>query len=61
MSESRRLSSEVNLSVSSMEIEAEKREFAEGDETMGNFDLEVQLEDLMISRDDASDKSADTW
>jgi hypothetical protein len=53
-------SSEVNSPVSSMEIEAEKREFAEGDETMGNFDLEVQLEDLMISRDDASDKSADT-
>jgi hypothetical protein len=44
-----------------MEIEAEKREFAEGDETMGNFDLEVQLEDLVIIRDDALDKSADTW
>jgi hypothetical protein len=44
-----------------MEIEAEKREFIKGDETIGNFDLEVQLEDLMISRDDASDKSADTW
>jgi hypothetical protein len=54
-------SSKVNLPVSSMEIEAEKREFAEGDETMGNFDLEVQLEDLMISRDDTSDKSTDTW
>jgi hypothetical protein len=54
-------SSEVNSPVSSMEIEAEKREFAEGDETMGNFDLEVQLEDLMISHDDAPDKSADTW
>jgi hypothetical protein len=54
-------SSEVNLPVSSMEIEAEKREFAEGDETMENFDLEVQLEDLMISHDDASDKSMDTW
>jgi hypothetical protein len=45
-------SSEVNLPVSSMEIEAKKREFAEGDETMENFDLEVQLEDLMISHDD---------
>jgi hypothetical protein len=54
-------SSEVNSPVSPMEIEAEKREFAEGDETMGNFDLEVQLEDLVISHDDASDKSADTW
>jgi hypothetical protein len=28
---------------------------------MGNFDLEVQLEDLMISHDDTSDKSTDTW
>jgi hypothetical protein len=54
-------SSEVNSPVSSMEIEAEKREFAEGDKTMGNFDLEVQLEDLMISHDDTSDKSTDTW
>jgi hypothetical protein len=54
-------SSEVNSPVSSMEIEAETKEFAEGDETMGNFDLEVQLEDLMISRDDISDKSTDTW
>jgi hypothetical protein len=44
-----------------MEIEEEKREFVEGDKTMGNFDLEVQLEDLMISRDDTSDKSMDTW
>jgi hypothetical protein len=53
-------SSEVNSPVSSMETEAGKREFTEGDETMGNFDLEVQLEDLMISRDDTSDKSTDT-
>jgi hypothetical protein len=44
-----------------MEIETEKRKFAEGDKTMGNFDLEVQLKDLMISRDDTSDKSMDTW
>jgi outer membrane receptor for ferric coprogen and ferric-rhodotorulic acid len=44
-----------------MEIEAEKGEFAEGNKTMGNFKLEVQLEDLIISHDDASDKSADTW
>jgi hypothetical protein len=62
MSESSEGSSrEVNSPVSSIEIEAEKREFAEGDETMGNFDLEVQLEDLMISCDDTSDKSTDTW
>jgi hypothetical protein len=54
-------SSEVNSPVSFMEIETEKGKFAEGDETMGNFDLEVQLEDLMISHDDTSDKSTDTW
>jgi hypothetical protein len=54
-------SSEVNSPVSSMEIEADTREFAEGDKTMGNLDLEVQLEDLMISHDDTSDKSTDTW
>jgi hypothetical protein len=54
-------SSEVNSPVSSMEIEAEKREFTEGDETTRNFDLQVQLEDLMISCDDTSDKSTDTW
>jgi hypothetical protein len=54
-------SSEVNSPVSSMKIEAEKREFVEGDETMENLDLEVQLEDLMISRDDTSDKSTETW
>jgi hypothetical protein len=28
---------------------------------MVNFDLEVQLEDLVISRDDNSDKSTDAW
>jgi hypothetical protein len=54
-------SSKVNSPVSSMEIEVGKREFTEGDETMGNFDLEVQLKDLMISHDDTSDKSMDTW
>jgi hypothetical protein len=52
-------SSEVNLPVSS--AEAEEGKFAEGDETMENFDLEVQLEDLMIFHDDISDKSTDTW
>jgi hypothetical protein len=54
-------SSKVNSPVSFMEIETEKRKFAEGDKTMGNFDLEVQLEDLMISHDNTSDKSMDTW
>jgi hypothetical protein len=44
-----------------MEIETEKGKFAEGDETTGNFDLEVQLEDLMISHNDTLDKSMDTW
>jgi hypothetical protein len=52
-------SSEVNLSVSFAETEEGK--IAGGDETMENFDLEVQLEDLMICHDDTSDKSTDTW
>jgi hypothetical protein len=34
-------SSKVNSPVSFTEIETEERKFAEGDETMGNFDLEV--------------------
>jgi hypothetical protein len=52
-------SSEVNSPVSF--IEADEGKIAEGDETMENFDLEVQLKDLMICHDDTSDKSADTW
>jgi hypothetical protein len=52
-------SSEVNSPVSF--VEAGEGKIAEGDETMENFDLEVQLEDLMICHDDTSDKSADTW
>jgi hypothetical protein len=52
-------SSEVNSPVSLAEIEEGK--IAGGDETMENFDLEVQLEDLMICHDDTSDKSTDTW
>jgi hypothetical protein len=28
---------------------------------MENFDLEVQLENLMICHDDISDQSTDTW
>jgi hypothetical protein len=54
-------SSEVNSLVSFAVIETEERKIAEGDETMKNFDLEVQLEDLMICQDDTSDKSTDTW
>jgi hypothetical protein len=52
-------SNEVNSPVSFTETEEGK--IAEGDETMENFDLEVQLEDLMICHDDTSDKSTDTW
>jgi hypothetical protein len=52
-------SSEVNSPVSF--AEAEEGKIAEGDETMENFDLVVQLEDLMICHDDTSDKSTDTW
>jgi hypothetical protein len=52
-------SSEVNSPVSF--TEAKEGKIAGGDETMENFDLEVQLEDLMICHDDTSDKSADTW
>jgi hypothetical protein len=59
MSESSKgFSSEVNSPVSF--AEAEKGKITGGDETMENFDLEVQLEDLMICHDDTSDKSADT-
>jgi hypothetical protein len=52
-------SSEVNSPISFAEIEEGK--ITGGDETMENFDLEVQLEDLMICHDDSSDKSTDTW
>jgi hypothetical protein len=51
-------SSEVNSPVSLAEIEEGK--IAGGDEIMENFDLEVQLEDLMICHNDTSDKSTDT-
>jgi hypothetical protein len=54
-------SSKVNSPVSFTEIEIEERKSAEGDETMENFNLEVQLKDLMICHDDTSDKSTDTW
>jgi hypothetical protein len=52
-------SSEVNSPISLEE--KEERKITEGDETMENFDLEVQLEDLMIYHDDISDQSTDTW
>jgi hypothetical protein len=53
-------SSEVNSPVSFTAIETKEEKIAEGDETMENFDLEVQLEDLMICHDDTSDSSTDT-
>jgi hypothetical protein len=52
-------SSEVNSPVSSGEVQ--KGKIVEGDETMENFKVEVQLEDLMICLDNISDKSTDTW
>jgi hypothetical protein len=59
MSESSEGSSgEVNSPVSS--AEAKEGKIAGGDETMENFDLEVQLEDLAIYHDDKSDQSIDS-
>jgi hypothetical protein len=52
-------SSEVNSPVSSKAVQ--ERKIVEGDETMENFDLESQLEDLEICQGDISDKSIDTW
>jgi hypothetical protein len=52
-------SSEVNSPVSL--AEAEEGKIAGGDETTENFDLEVQLEDLIICHDDTLDQSTDTW
>jgi hypothetical protein len=51
-------SSEVNSPVSLEEVQ--KRKIAEGDETVKNFELGVQLEDLVICHDNISDKSTDT-
>jgi hypothetical protein len=52
-------SSEVNSPVSL--VEAKEGKIAGGDKTIENFDLEEQLEDLMICHDDISDQSTDTW
>jgi hypothetical protein len=54
-------SSEVNSSVSFAATEIAEGKITEGDKTMENFDLEVQLEDLMICHEDTSDKSTDAW
>jgi hypothetical protein len=52
-------SSEVNSPVSLGEVQ--ERKITEGDETTENFDLGIQLKDLVICHDDISDKSTDTW
>jgi hypothetical protein len=52
-------SSEANSPVSL--VEAKEGKITGGDETMKNFDLEAQLEDLMICHNDISDQSTDTW
>jgi hypothetical protein len=52
-------SSEVNSPVSLGEVQ--KGKIAGGNETMENFTVGVQLEDLTIYLDDISDKSTDTW
>jgi hypothetical protein len=54
-------SSEANLSVSLATEDITGEKITELDETMENLDLEDQLEDFMISHDDASKKSTDTW
>jgi hypothetical protein len=54
-------SNEVNSPVSFAATEIEEGKIAEVDETMENFDLGDQLEDLIICHDDTSDKSTDTW
>jgi hypothetical protein len=52
-------SSEVNSPISL--TEAKEGKITGGDETMENFDLEVQLEDLTIHHDDNSNQSIDSW
>jgi hypothetical protein len=54
-------SSEVNSPVSFASTEIEEGKIAEVDETMENFDLGDQLEDLMICHEDTLDKSTNTW
>jgi hypothetical protein len=53
-------SSEANSPVSFATADFAGEKNTELDETMENLNLEDQLEDLMISHDDASDKSTDT-
>jgi hypothetical protein len=51
--------SEVNSPVSLEEVQ--KGKIAEDNKARKNFDVGVQLDDLMICLDDISDKSTDTW
>jgi hypothetical protein len=52
-------SSEVNSPVSPEGVQ--KRKIAKDNEEKENFDVGVQLENLMICLDDVADKSTDTW
>jgi hypothetical protein len=52
-------SSEVNSPVSLEEVQ--ERKIGEGDKIVENFNLGVQLEDIVICHDNISDKSTDTW
>jgi hypothetical protein len=52
-------SSKVNSPVSLGEVQ--ERKITEGDKIVENFNLGVQLEDLVICHDNISDKSTDTW
>jgi hypothetical protein len=52
-------SSEVNSPVSLEEVQ--KGKIADDNKAKENFDAGVQLDDLMISLDDISDKSTNTW
>jgi hypothetical protein len=53
-------SSKVNSPVSLL-AKAKEGKIAGGDETMENYDIEVQLKDLTIYHDDNSDQSIDPW
>jgi hypothetical protein len=54
-------SSKANSPVSFATAEIIGEKITELDETLENIDLEDQLEDFIISHDDASDKSTNTW
>jgi hypothetical protein len=54
-------SSEANSPVSLATKEHTEGRSAEVYETMTNFEIEDQLEDLAISHDDILDQSTDTW